>query len=933
MSNTTLPVFALRNLIVSTVHNNPVTIITAETGAGKSTQVPQYLLEEGFDLVVTQPRRLAARTVAARVAQEFGTPFGDVVGFRTAYERQCSDATRCLFVTDGLALVSELMGGGRGTVLVIDEVHEWNLNIEVLVAWAKFQIGLGVSFKVVLMSATMEAERLSEYFDNAPIIDVPGRTFPVEEMAPAYRMEDDVVSLLRQGRNVLAFQPGKSEIEAMIGYLKGFADLNAEILPLYGELTADEQAKCFAPYGRPKCVVATNVAQTSVTIPDIDAVVDSGMERRVELVEGIEGLYLRPISHADAAQRKGRAGRTKPGLYVDHCPEDDRLAFPLAEILRVRLDQAVLRLAESGIDMEVLRFFHQPDLTEIHEAKRALVALGCMEESGRVTPIGRRVAKMPVSVKYARMVVEAARLGVVDDVVTVAAILEQGGITARVCPKHRKYGEKNCTCWRQMAPGNDISDALAQLQVYKACGDMKPDDMRENGVFVKAYFQAKEKRGHLAKALKGSVAFGSTGKLDDILRAVCAGMVDHLYHGQGRNFQNADGNRELARESVVTSNWGTTTWVIGEPFDLEIPVRGGTRTLYLLRMATRVSVAWLTEVAPQLVSTRTGTNPRYDMDQDEVVSTTETWFNGQCISSNVVLDPSHVNAPELRRSGRNERQWRCWADKPAIALPDPADDDSVIPEMVVYAYGDDAETSAPLLAYGVVTSWGRRSYSSDPWFKILWTRNRTEAEQGREGAIERMETARFEAKDEIERKRRAAEAQRLMVEAEPLRTQLVELWNKYGYYNRVPQDLCDRLYRAMQLPRGLDQATFQQWTELGRALIAEVPQALETAEAERRRLLERLEELRVTARSHRDRITELLDTHEEDLTEDLLNRLEQMETSGRYLPDGEVGLNNWVTRASELIADVEQYLHKLAETGGAVSNDDILALAARYNKR
>jgi HrpA-like RNA helicase len=151
MSNTTLPVYAQRDEIVSTVKTNPVTIITAETGAGKSTQVPQYLLEEGYDLVVTQPRRLAARTVAARVAEEFGTPFGEVVGFRTAYEQQCSEATRCLFVTDGLALVRELMGVGRHTVLVLDEVHEWNLNIEILVAWAKRQIEEGVDFKVVLL--------------------------------------------------------------------------------------------------------------------------------------------------------------------------------------------------------------------------------------------------------------------------------------------------------------------------------------------------------------------------------------------------------------------------------------------------------------------------------------------------------------------------------------------------------------------------------------------------------------------------------------------------------------------------------------------------------------------------------------------------------------------------------------------------------------
>ena len=155
MSNTTLPIYAKRSEIVSAVETNPVVIITAETGAGKSTQVPQYLLEEGYELVVTQPRRLAARTVAARVAEEFNTPLGEIVGFRTAHERQCSKKTRCLFATDGLALLRELLGIGRNTILVVDEVHEWNTNIEVLVAWAKRQIEENPDFKLVLMSATL----------------------------------------------------------------------------------------------------------------------------------------------------------------------------------------------------------------------------------------------------------------------------------------------------------------------------------------------------------------------------------------------------------------------------------------------------------------------------------------------------------------------------------------------------------------------------------------------------------------------------------------------------------------------------------------------------------------------------------------------------------------------------------------------------------
>jgi len=311
-----LPIEKFRADIVTAVEENSVVIITAETGAGKSTQVPQFLLEAGYDLVITQPRRLAARSVAERVAEEIGEELGQTVGFRTAIDRQDSSATRCLFCTDGLALVRELVGQNEG-ILVLDEVHEWNENMEVLVAWVKKAIAAGSDMKVVLMSATLEAEKLSAFFDGAPVISVPGRTFPVTVQEPGMRLIDDVKTLVEQGRNVLVFQPGKQEIQDVC-YALEQADVNAEVLPLHGQLSPPDQKLCFAHYGRPKVVVSTNVAQTSVTIDDIDAVVDSGMERRIELANGVEGLYLKPISLADSAQRKGRAGRVKPGVYIDH---------------------------------------------------------------------------------------------------------------------------------------------------------------------------------------------------------------------------------------------------------------------------------------------------------------------------------------------------------------------------------------------------------------------------------------------------------------------------------------------------------------------------------------------------------------------------------------------------------------------------------------
>jgi len=635
MKNIALPIHAFRDEIVEAVGNNPVVIITAETGAGKSTQVPQYLLDEGYDLVVTQPRRLAARTVAERVAEEIGEEIGGTVGYRTAAERQDSPATRCLFCTDGFALVRELMGQNKG-ILVLDEVHEWNENIEVLVAWAKRQIEAGSAFKVVLMSATLEAEKLAAFFNGAPVISVPGRLFPVELKQAGTRLVDDVATLVAQGRNVLVFQPGKQEIEDLCSALRQM-QVDAEILPLHSQLTSEEQSRCFQHYGRPKVVVSTNLAQTSITIKDIDAVVDSGMERRIELVDGVEGLYLKPISMADATQRKGRAGRTKPGIYIDHCGTPSRPDFPIAEIMRKRLDQTVLRLAIAGFDMEAMEFFHQPNKSDVHDARRSLIGLGCMTADGSVTKIGKLVNRLPVSVQYARMLVEADRLGVVDDVLTVAAIMEQGGIT--VPPPSRNQPDR--PDWRRMVPTESESDVMGQLAVWQLGEAMSKDEMREKGISLRTYFRAKEVRKHLERAVQQFFEFGSTGRREDILKAVCAGMVDHLYKGSYGSYRNGEGgDRELGTASLVRG----ADWLVGKPFDLQIKARNGNKTLNLIELASKVNPTWLTEIAPQLVVESAGLNPRYATKEDIVVSTTQVYFNGQMVKEEAVADGQHPEA-------------------------------------------------------------------------------------------------------------------------------------------------------------------------------------------------------------------------------------------------------------------------------------------------
>jgi HrpA-like RNA helicase len=592
-----LPITEYKEKILTMAREARAMVITAETGAGKSTQVPQFLLsllgDDDGQIIVTQPRRLAARAVAARVAEELGCPLGGLVGYRTAQEQCDSDETRLLFCTDGLQLVRELTGTGRARILVIDEVHEWNLNMEVLVAWACQRLQAGAGFSVVLMSATLEAEKLSQFF-KCPVLHVPGRLYPVERRVSSRSIEEEVADLAKAGRNVLVFQPGKAEIEATIQKLRE-RQIDAEILPLHGQLEPAEQQLCFRAYDRPKVVVSTNVAQTSVTIPDIDAVVDSGMERRVEVVDGVEGLYLRPISEADCAQRAGRAGRCKPGVYV-LCSNARRPEWSTAEIQRSRLDQLVLRLAIAGFDAEQLAFFHQPDPEAIRQAKAALRALGAIKEDGTVTHIGWQMSQLPVEVHYARMIIEASRRGVLDDVLSIVACLEAGGILDR------------SGLWRQFCPGEKDSDLLAQLAVFNRLRKNRDQkiDFREIGVYARAYFRALEIRQHLADALHRvrGIRFGSTGDRIQILKSCCSGLVDHLYGLYYGRYANGGGNsRELARESVVAKRSPMPDWVVAQPFDLEVrDRRGRTITLHLIKDVSVVDPRWLAEVAPHLVT-------------------------------------------------------------------------------------------------------------------------------------------------------------------------------------------------------------------------------------------------------------------------------------------------------------------------------------------
>ncbi|MBH1956569.1 ATP-dependent RNA helicase [Candidatus Saccharibacteria bacterium] len=653
----TLPVFDFYDTIVDAVDQNQVTIITAETGAGKSTQVPQYLAEHGYSkVIVTQPRILAARNLSRRVREEYAIRTGkdgdDRIGYRTAHERDDSPRTQILYCTDGLQLVREITGAGteEQQVLVLDEVHEWNENMEVLVAWAKKRCEEEPRFKVVVMSATIETSTLAEYFDTTAVVNVPGRSYEVKK-----RRGTDVLSEIfnqleaTTKSNMLVFLPGKSEIQNVGEAIKTKADeAGVPVIPLHSQLEATAQQEAFANYPNGKIILATNIAQTSVTIDDVDVVIDSGLERRSEVRNGVEGLFIAQISQADCLQRAGRAGRTKAGEYIlapyDSMPcleFDDRPEYATPEIMRKHIDRLTLRLANVGIDIEMLDFYHDPSKKAIQRAKRTLVALGAMTKKGDVTRIGRQMEQFPVESSYGRMLVEAQKYSkeVQTKLAAIIGIQEIGGIVK---------GGTRYTGWRKYTKQYK-SDLLAQYDVYLALPLMIAAEYEETGIISKNVHKAKEVMERLDRDLgldPELLTPIAEDEQDPLLRCIVAGQIDQLWmineKGEAEHIVTKQ-KRELSSGTVVRN----PKLVTGTPFDLQVPTRSGDlETLHLVQGVTAVNTDWLLELAPELFMSRRG-KVQYDPRSGKLTTRQMVRFGGQVLEGSGTS--VNENTPENRR--------------------------------------------------------------------------------------------------------------------------------------------------------------------------------------------------------------------------------------------------------------------------------------------
>lgn len=468
-----LPVSQKRDDIARAIEQHQVVIVAGETGSGKTTQLPKICAELGrgkYGLIGhTQPRRLAARSVANRIAEEMQCELGGVVGYKVRFNDQISEQTQIKLMTDGI-LLAEIQHDrylNQYDTIIIDEAHERSLNIDFILGYLRQLLPRRPDLKVIITSATIDPERFSKHFDNAPIIEVSGRTFPVETRYRPLVSETDsdrdqlegifdaVDELCLEGLgDILIFMNGEREIRDTADALAKRKLRDTEIVPLYARLSSGEQNKIFQPHSGRRIVLATNVAETSLTVPGIKYVIDPGTARisRYSYRTKVQRLPIEPISQASANQRKGRCGRVEEGICIRLYSEEDFLSRPEftdPEILRTNLASVILQMTALGLgDVEAFPFVEAPDKRHIQDGVRLLEELGAMnpeisDPKKRLTTIGRQLARLPIDPRLARMVLEAPRLGCLKEVMIIASALSIQDPRERPSDKQQASDEKH----------------------------------------------------------------------------------------------------------------------------------------------------------------------------------------------------------------------------------------------------------------------------------------------------------------------------------------------------------------------------------------------------------------------------------------------------------------------------------------------------------
>jgi ATP-dependent helicase HrpA len=483
-----LPVVEKRDDIKAAIAKNQVIVLCGETGSGKTTQLPKICLElgRGVEGLIghTQPRRIAARSVARRIAEELETSVGRAVGFKVRFSDQVSDDTHVKLMTDGI-LLAETQGDPfleQYDTLIIDEAHERSLNIDFLLGYIKQLLPKRPDLKVIITSATIDPQRFSKHFNDAPILMVSGRTYPVEVRYRPLQSEDPEEEDLHLEEailravdecagagpgDILIFLAGEREIRETAEALRKHHPPETDILPLYARLSAEEQMKVFKPHQGRRIVLATNVAETSLTVPNIRYVIDPGHARisRYSARNQVQRLPIESISRASADQRKGRCGRVGPGVCIRLYSEEDfnsREQFTPPEILRTNLASVILQMKALRLgDVTEFPFIEPPDYRQVRDGYQTLHELGAIDENNELTETGRQLARLPIDPRIGRMILAAREENVPEDVLVIAAALSVQD------PRERPMDMQDAADHAHEKWRDENSDFLAYLHLWR----------------------------------------------------------------------------------------------------------------------------------------------------------------------------------------------------------------------------------------------------------------------------------------------------------------------------------------------------------------------------------------------------------------------------------------------------------------------------------
>jgi ATP-dependent helicase HrpB len=641
VSSEPLPIYELDEEIVAALREGNRLVLEAPTGSGKSTQVPQILLDGGVlgngRCVILQPRRLAARMLAARVASERGVKLGGEVGYQIRLDNVSSRDTRLLFVTEGILLRQMLADPALHGVsaIIFDEFHERHLHGDISLARAlDLQETTRPDLKIIVMSATLDGAELAGYLGTASFLKSEGRVHPVEVLhLPHEPREDPVWELATDAvaghfddtpGNILVFMPGSYEIQRTIRELQARLGSRCAILPLHGELPAAEQDKAVNRGGGRKIIVSTNVAETSLTIDGITLVVDSGLARmaRHDANRGINTLFIEKISAASAAQRAGRAGRTAPGVCVRLWTERDHQRRPLRElpeIKRLDLAETILSLKAAGVgDLKTFRWIEPPDMAALDRAEILLRDLGALDAAGPITDVGRRMLNFPLHPRYARMLLAAEELGCVRAAALIAAITQTRSMLLKV---DKRIEEERLEIF-----GGGTSDFLVLMRVFEwaRSRDFRMNECRSLGIHTDSARQV----GKLFEQFL-DIAHAEALLIEDappsdeaIARCVLAGFADQVAVRKNPGTLVCDivrGRRGLlSRQSVASEARFLVAAEIAE-----IEGRDGDARV-LLSLATGIEEAWLRETFPADFTERA--EHFFDKSQNRVVVRREKIF-------------------------------------------------------------------------------------------------------------------------------------------------------------------------------------------------------------------------------------------------------------------------------------------------------------------